>query len=60
MKRNEDVKKTIIDAGLKFWQVAYAMGISDATFSRKLRVEMKPEEKQKIHDTIAILKKAGE
>ena len=32
-----DIKKAITDAGLKVWQVAYAYGVTDGNFSRKLR-----------------------
>ncbi len=54
-KKNEDIKKEIKESGLKFWQVAYAIGISDTTFSRKLRIELKIEEKQKIRAAIKLL-----
>lgn len=58
-KKNEDIKKVIKESGLKFWQVAYAIGISDTTFSRKLRIELNLEEKKKINDAITLLLKSN-
>lgn len=54
---NRDIRKAIEQAGLKYWQVADAYGISDGNFSRKLRKELPEEEKKKIFEIIKSLKR---
>ncbi len=44
----KEVKEFIFSNGLKCWQVAYAWGISDGNFSRKLRKPFNEEEAQKL------------
>lgn len=56
---NQEIRKAARDAGVKLWQVAYAMGMSDASFSRKLRLELTGPEKEKILEAIQKLKKEG-
>jgi len=56
---NQDIRRTVAAAGLKLWQVANALGMSDGTFSRKLRKELSEKEKQEIRKVIEVLK-AGE
>lgn len=53
---NLDVKKAINNSKLKFWQVASQLGITDSTFSRKLRKEFSAETKEKIFSIIKSLK----
>jgi len=54
---NADIREEIKAAGLKLWQVAYALGIkSDANFSRKLRRELSEKEKSNIRAVIVQLK----
>jgi len=54
---NIDIRNEIKSAGLKLWQIAYQLGIkSDATFSRKLRLELSQKEKARIRDAIQHLK----
>jgi predicted XRE-type DNA-binding protein len=53
-----DIKKAIADAGLKVWQVAYAYGVNDGNFSRKLRKDFSDAETEKILSIIDSLKKA--
>ena len=54
---NIDIREDIKAAGLKLWQIAYALGIkSDATFSRKLRLELPENEKARIRAVIEQLK----
>lgn len=48
MKRNVQVREAAAKCGVKLWQVAEALGISDATFSRHIRREFSPEEREKI------------
>lgn len=54
--RNEDLRKDVADAGLKLWEIADKIGISDCNFSRKLRKELSDVEKAKIRAIIAELK----
>lgn len=53
--QNQDIRKEIYGAGLRFWQVAGALGISDGNFSRKLRYELPEEQKQHIREIISKL-----
>ena len=46
--QNKDIRRAIGAHGLKQWQVAEALGISEATFYRKMRKELPNEEKEKI------------
>lgn len=52
-----EVKQAIVDSGLKLWQVAYAFGISDSSFSRKLRKDFTESETERIFAIIEQLKK---
>lgn len=54
---NQDIRRTAAGAGVKLWQIAEALGISDCSLSRKLRRELPPEEKQKIFVIIRELSK---
>lgn len=54
---NHDIKEAAKRAGIKLWQIADKLGINDGNFSRKLRKELAPEEKQKIFDIIADLQR---
>lgn len=56
-KANSDIKKTIKEKNLKFWQVALKMGIPDTSFSKKLRVELSKSEKDVINKIIDALSK---
>ncbi len=49
---NQDIRRTAAGAGVKLWQIADALGITDSSFSRKLRKELPPEEKEKIFSII--------
>lgn len=48
MRKNVLVREIAAKRGVKLWQIAYALGISDATFSRKIRQEFSAEEREKI------------
>lgn len=56
MKANSDLRQAAIEAHVRLWQVATALGITDSTFSRRLRRELPQEEKQKIFEIIEHLK----
>ena len=49
---NQDIRRTAAGAGVKLWQIAEALGISDCNFSRKLRKELPQEEKERIFGII--------
>ena len=49
---NQEVRRTAAGAGVKLWQIADALGITDSSFSRKLRKELPQEEKEKIFSII--------
>mgnify|MGYP007041033312 FL=1 len=42
---NVDVRRTAAGNGVRLWQIADALGISDCSLSRKLRKELAAEEK---------------
>lgn len=45
---NQDIKRTAAGSGVRLWQIAEALGITDSSLSRKLRKELPIEEKEKI------------
>lgn len=55
-KANQDIRRAVIEAGLKLWQVADRLGISDNGFSRMLRKELTLEKKECIFAIIEELK----
>ena len=52
---NCDISRVAAGNGDRLWQIADALGISDAQFSRKLRREISTEEKEKVFEIIAQL-----
>lgn len=48
LQTNRDVRLAISDAGFYLWQVAEMLGITDSTFSKKLRREMSADEKEAV------------
>lgn len=54
---NKEIREAAKVAGVKLWQVADAYGVNDGNFSRKLRRELPPDEKQKILSIIEELAK---
>lgn len=51
-KANQDIRNKIESNNIKYWQVALEYGVNDVTFSKKLRVELKANEKEKINNII--------
>jgi len=49
---NVDVRLKAVESGVRLWQVAQALGITDGSFSRKLRTELSDEEKTEIFSVI--------
>lgn len=50
-----EIKAKIMESGLKLWQVAAAYGVTDSTFSRKLRFDFSEAETKKLLSIIADL-----
>ena len=45
---NTDINVAAAGAGVKLWEIADAIGLSDSNFSRKLRHELPDDEKRHI------------
>ena len=50
---NMNVRIEMVKHGLKQWQVANLLGVSESAFSKKIRKELPKEEQEKI---IAVIK----
>jgi len=59
MQKNFEVRSAAASAGVKLWQIADALGVNDGNFSRKLRKEFTPEEKERILEIIDRISKEG-
>lgn len=49
---NQTIRTKATENRVRLWQIADALGITDSTFSRKLRKELPDNEKQKIFKII--------
>ena len=49
---NTDIKELAKKSNVKLWQVADRLGLTDITFSKKLRKELSKEEKENIKSII--------
>ena len=49
---NQEIRQHAREQGVKLWQVAKALGISEPTMTRRLRSELPAEEKGRFLDTI--------
>jgi len=49
---NESLKNFIRGNGITLWEVAEKIGITDSSFSRKLRHELSEEEAEKIRASV--------
>lgn len=56
---NIEIRAAYMAAGVKQWQLAKILGLSESHFSRKLRKELPQEEKIQILATIDALSKEG-
>lgn len=45
---NMEIRNAAKRAGIRLWQVAERIGVNDGNFSRKLRQELPPQEREKI------------
>ena len=58
MRLNGDIRQAAQSAGVRLWQIAEKLGLSDGNFSRRLRRELSGEEKTRIMGIIEQLKEA--
>lgn len=52
---NKEIREAAKKAGLRLWQVADGVGLSESYFSRKLRKELPDDERRQVLDVIAQL-----
>ncbi|MGI5849449.1 MAG: hypothetical protein ACOX8Q_05225 [Christensenellales bacterium] len=45
---NEDIRSLLKEKSIPFWRLAVALGVSEQTIIRRLRIELPPDEKAKI------------
>lgn len=45
---NRDIRDAAREANVFLWQIADRIGVNDGNFSRRLRKELPPDEKEKI------------
>ncbi len=57
MKENQDVRKAAKSAGVPLWKVAAAIGVSEPTIIRWLRVPLQEEKEARILSAIASLER---
>lgn len=50
--RNKEIRIAMLDAGVKQWQIARALGLHEASLSRKMRSELPETEQRKIFEII--------
>ena len=56
---NQKIRKTAAGAGVKLWQIADKLGITDSYFSRLLRKEFPADKQAEILRIIAELEQEG-
>ena len=54
---NQDIRELAKSKNVPLWKIANSLGITDSTFSKKLRFELPNETKQKIESIINELSK---
>lgn len=57
--KNNEIRQKAKSAGVNLWQISEALGMSEFTFSRKLRHELPEEERLKILGIIERIAKEG-
>lgn len=50
--KNKKIRKMAEAKGIRLWQIAEKLGITDSSFSRKLRKELSADETARILDII--------
>ena len=58
--KNLQIRVQATEAGVRLWEIAEEMGITDSSFSRKLRRELDPVTKDRIFRIIADLSQRRE
>ena len=56
---NSEIHIACVSSDIKKYRIAEKLGITDTSFSRKLRTELKEEEKEKILKIISELSKSN-
>ena len=54
---NSNIRQAAFSSGVYLWEIAEAMGVTDGTFSRKLRRELDEKEKKEILKIIKTISK---
>jgi len=54
--KNKVIRNYIEESGLKYWEVAYKVGVTDATFSKWLRTPLNDSRKERVMAAIKELK----
>lgn len=57
---NQKIRRTAAGAGVKLWQIANRLGITDSYFSRLLRKELPADKQAEIMQIIAELEQEAE
>lgn len=57
---NRDIRDAAKSAGVKFWQIANKLNVSEATITRLMRTELTAEKKAEILKIIAQLKEVDQ
>lgn len=55
MAANQKIREAAQNAGVKLWEIAARIGVTDSNFSRKLRVELSEKETKHILSIISAL-----
>lgn len=51
-----EIRDMILDSGLRLWRVAEKLGMTDTTFSKRLRHDFSDEEAERIKNAIGEIK----
>ena len=57
--KNQAIRQAALAHGIRFWQIAQALGVHEVTLSRRLRTELPQEEQERILIIIDELSKEG-
>ena len=59
MKANQTIREAAKRKGVKHWQIAEYLGISEPTIMRWLRAPLSPEREKAVMEAIEVLAKEG-
>lgn len=54
--QNVDLRNEATKAGVRLWEIAESLGVTEWTLSRKLRKELDDEQKERIYNIINVIK----